>query len=147
MQDWNWQFSLSIEADDLESIIGVIEAVLGGLRNGQTEDEVRLPAAEYSYSMVEWVRPHGADEPDDESGAGEGWLCDCGNFQEDGWHCTNCGAQPPWGCDCSQCDQGEGEDLDFGFDEEDFDDGGFDDYLDRLPDVEPGDEDDSWAES
>jgi hypothetical protein len=32
------------------------------------------------------------------------WLCNCGHYQEDGLHCSNCGAEPPWGCDCSFCD-------------------------------------------
>ena len=32
------------------------------------------------------------------------WLCWCGNFQEDGLHCDLCGNEPPWGCDCSYCD-------------------------------------------
>lgn len=38
-----------------------------------------------------------------------GWLCDCGNWQEDDFHCADCGALPPWGCDCSFCDCPEDE--------------------------------------
>lgn len=30
----------------------------------------------------------------------EGWLCQCGHWEESGFHCSNCGAEPPWGCDC-----------------------------------------------
>ena len=42
------------------------------------------------------------------------WLCTCGHFQPNGWHCGNCGNQPPWGCDCSDCsysDPDEDEDY------------------------------------
>jgi len=33
-----------------------------------------------------------------------GWLCLCGNWQEDEFHCSVCGSEPPWGCDCSDHD-------------------------------------------
>jgi hypothetical protein len=36
----------------------------------------------------------------------ECWLCDCGQYIEDGCHCPHCGAEPPWGCPCDWC-QGE----------------------------------------
>lgn len=32
-----------------------------------------------------------------------GWLCQCGNWQETDFHCSLCGSEPPWGCDCSTC--------------------------------------------
>lgn len=31
------------------------------------------------------------------------WMCGCGHYEESGWHCSVCGAEPPWGCDCSFC--------------------------------------------
>jgi hypothetical protein len=31
------------------------------------------------------------------------WFCHCGHYETGGFHCTECGGQPPWGCDCSQC--------------------------------------------
>lgn len=34
------------------------------------------------------------------------WLCNCGNYIEDGLHCEDCGASPPWGCPCSGCQDG-----------------------------------------
>jgi len=33
------------------------------------------------------------------------WLCVCGHYQEDGLHCDRCGHEPPWGCDCSWCNE------------------------------------------
>lgn len=32
-----------------------------------------------------------------------GWLCNCGNWIDDGLHCGICQAEPPWGCPCSWC--------------------------------------------
>lgn len=32
------------------------------------------------------------------------WLCECGNFETSGFHCSDCGAEPPWGCDCGMHD-------------------------------------------
>ncbi len=47
------------------------------------------------------------------------WLCWCGHFQEDAFHCDRCGAQPPWGCACCEdADDGEGEENDDYFDPE-----------------------------
>lgn len=41
------------------------------------------------------------------------WLCSCGHYEESGLHCTQCGAQPPWGCGCSDCqDQDVSDDPD-----------------------------------
>ena len=31
------------------------------------------------------------------------WLCNCGNYIEDGLHCPLCGHEPPWGCPCDGC--------------------------------------------
>src|SRR5688572_6112823 len=31
------------------------------------------------------------------------WMCGCGHYEESGLHCSVCGAEPPWGCDCSFC--------------------------------------------
>lgn len=33
----------------------------------------------------------------------EGWLCVCGHFEESDLHCSCCGAEPPWRCDCDLC--------------------------------------------
>lgn len=30
----------------------------------------------------------------------EGWMCVCGNWQDSDRHCSMCGCEPPWGCDC-----------------------------------------------
>lgn len=51
-------------------------------------------------------------DPEDDPGAH--WLCDCGNFITDGCcHCTNCGAEAPWGCDCGLQDEDIDYDLEF----------------------------------
>jgi hypothetical protein len=39
----------------------------------------------------------------DAEAAFEGWLCVCGHFEESDLHCSCCGAEPPWGCDCDFC--------------------------------------------
>lgn len=45
------------------------------------------------------------------------WCCSvCGGLIEDGYHCPNCGTEPPWGCPCSDCQDGNGGDEIF-FDE------------------------------
>ena len=31
------------------------------------------------------------------------WICPCGHYEESDFHCSVCGNQPPWGCDCSTC--------------------------------------------
>lgn len=57
--------------------------------------------------------PKGAEDREQEGEEKEdGWLCQCGNYQENGLHCSSCGNQPPWGCDCSQCDEDESEEED-----------------------------------
>ena len=41
-----------------------------------------------------------------------GWLCACGNWEETEGHCRKCGRQPPWGCDCCQCQDEDTEEVD-----------------------------------
>lgn len=41
------------------------------------------------------------------------WLCTCGNYQEDGFHCDVCGNEPPWGCDCSMCNDSDEDDDEY----------------------------------
>lgn len=44
------------------------------------------------------------------------WLCVCGHYEAGGGHCTNCGNDAPWGCDCGEHDEDEYDpDMDFGF--------------------------------
>ena len=28
------------------------------------------------------------------------WICTCGHYEEGGCHCSGCGGEAPWGCDC-----------------------------------------------
>lgn len=35
----------------------------------------------------------------------ESWFCSCGSFNDHYWHCSSCGAEPPWGCDCGNHDE------------------------------------------
>ena len=51
---------------------------------------------------------------DDDYEDSECWLCNCGNYIEDGFHCPICRAEPPWGCPCSDCSESIDED-DFDF--------------------------------
>ena len=55
-----------------------------------------------------------------------GWLCTCGHWQNDDFHCELCGNGPPWGCDCGSCgnaackeDLFDDEEWYFGTDNED----------------------------
>jgi hypothetical protein len=41
----------------------------------------------------------GEYDPDEEYA----WICTCGNYEESAFHCSLCGAEPPWGCDCGAC--------------------------------------------
>lgn len=62
-----------------------------------------------------WYGDFGKYDDDDTS---EHWLCDCGNYIDDGCHCPRCHREPPWGCPCSFCQDGEDEydpDMDFGY--------------------------------
>lgn len=54
----------------------------------------------------------------------QSWMCNCGHWQTDGFHCFKCGAEPPWGCDCSLCqdkawDEEDVSDYDFWVDPQD----------------------------
>lgn len=48
------------------------------------------------------------------------WLCPrCSELVESIFHCPTCKVQPPWGCDCADCQYGddeEDEDEPEGFD-------------------------------
>ena len=59
----------------------------------------------YELFVTGWVADNCLDDWDPDMA----WLCDCGHYQEDGWHCSNCGAEPPWGCDCSDCEDRDRE--------------------------------------
>lgn len=37
----------------------------------------------------------------------EGWLCVCGHYEETDFHCSSCGHEPPWGCNCPFCEKEE----------------------------------------
>lgn len=41
------------------------------------------------------------------------WLCACGHYQEDAFHCDCCGAEPPWGCPCETCQSPDEDDEEF----------------------------------
>lgn len=40
------------------------------------------------------------------------WLCVAGHFHEDGMHCPSTGQEPPWGCPCGHCQDGEDNEPD-----------------------------------
>lgn len=63
---------------------------------------------EYQYTFT-WYRNDdgipvlsGYDPEDD---LATDWLCVCGHFETAGGHCSHCGAEPPWGCDCGMHDE------------------------------------------
>jgi hypothetical protein len=60
-----------------------------------------------------------AQDADDEQ-TENAWLCWCGNYEQSGFHCSSCGTEPPWGCPCSGCQDGD-EEADY--DEWDYDQG------------------------
>ncbi len=45
------------------------------------------------------------------------WMCRCGQYIESEFHCSFCGNEPPWGCDCSFCndpyEDGDGDNYDY----------------------------------
>ena len=47
---------------------------------------------EDGVAIVSGYDPENAPETD--------WLCHCGHYETGGFHCTQCGAEPPWGYDC-----------------------------------------------
>lgn len=74
------------------------------------------------------------------------WLCPrCSALIESIFHCPTCKVQPPWGCDCADCQYGDDDEDDDDFDGYEVEDNP---YLDRnesevLPFGEPLD-DDEW---
>lgn len=44
------------------------------------------------------------------------WLCEAGHLHED-VHCPHTGQEPPWGCPCSGCQEGDQEDWEPGDEE------------------------------
>lgn len=49
-----------------------------------------------------------------------GWMCVCGNWEETDMHCSHCGAEPPWGCDCGEHDEDDDwNDEPFFYDDQD----------------------------
>ena len=44
---------------------------------------------------------------DDDEDFSQAWLCNCGDYIEDGLHCPICGHEPPWDCDCGMHDEEE----------------------------------------
>lgn len=93
----------------------------------------------------------GALNKDDESlckecgYAPDAWLCSCGTYIEKACHCSNCGGQAPWGCDCGLRDDIELRDEDdaFVYDPEEY--GTSDHYYRGLD--KPSGNDEWWLDS
>jgi hypothetical protein len=49
-----------------------------------------------------------ANDMDDDR-ADQRWLCEAGHVHEDGLHCHTTSQEPPWGCPCSGCQEGEAD--------------------------------------
>lgn len=43
------------------------------------------------------------------------WICNCGAYIENAFHCPSCGAEPPWGCPCESCESVDEEDEGMSF--------------------------------
>ena len=52
------------------------------------------------------------ESPEDDTACAEMWLCVAGHCHEDGLHCPSTGQEPPWGCPCGHCQDGDGEEDD-----------------------------------
>ena len=62
-----------------------------------------------------WYEDFGSYDDDDDTS--EHWLCECGNYIENGLHCPQCHCEPSWGCPCSFCQGGEDQyEPDYEFD-------------------------------
>lgn len=68
--------------------------------------EMPCPFCGASFSTQIFQEEELKDDAYDDS---ECFVCPCGNYIEDGYHCENCGAEPPWGCPCSFCQDGDDE--------------------------------------
>jgi len=56
------------------------------------------------------------------------WVCRCGDFHQGNCHCSRCGQEAPWGCDCGFAD----DRYDTRHPEEEYDGGlGSGDWLER----------------
>lgn len=62
-----------------------------------------LPLDHFEQWLVEYAWATGQE--DKIQPEFEGWLCNCGHWEDEPLHCSCCGAEPPWGCDCSFCDE------------------------------------------
>lgn len=79
-----------------------------------------------------------------------GWLCICGHWQDDDFHCSVCGGEPPWGCPCDMCQSAGWDDEFDGYDpnwggygepEYDPDSVGPDDQYEQEREYNPDDDD------
>jgi hypothetical protein len=96
------------------------------------------PYGKNRKAMKRWLRDVRAgrwwdndDLLDDDFDERDAWLSVCGEFITNGLHCPKCRQEPPCGCPCSFCQDGEDEDAgDAFYFDNDFDDDGFDDEED-----------------
>jgi hypothetical protein len=68
--------------------------------------EFEIVKADWLYRWQHRNDALDAEYPEDQI---QEWLCVCGHYQDDGFHCDECGREPPWGCDCSFCQDKERE--------------------------------------
>lgn len=90
--------TLQLTQEQVEDIID--DLALGGFATTMNLFIAALPADMRAALVAKWEKEDAADD-------GPTWLCACGHYEESGSHCSHCGAQPPWGCDCSQCQDAE----------------------------------------
>lgn len=69
--NWDLQFAMTIETDEEQGIVSMLEEVIRRLKNGEVEGKGNYCYGVYEFSIVEWLKSL-PDEPP------EAWMCfDC----------------------------------------------------------------------
>lgn len=94
--------------------------------------QARPAGYDHPFDGVDYEYEDLPDEEDDDEDVV--WLCSCGHMERSEFHCSHCGEEPPWGCDCGACDRWEADDEviffgpavgDYEYEEADDEDDGF----------------------
>jgi hypothetical protein len=55
--NWDLQFAMTIETDEEQGIVSMLEEVIRRLKNGEGEGRGNYCYGVYEFSIVEWIRP------------------------------------------------------------------------------------------
>lgn len=61
-----------------------------GLKMNEPKEQFELFSYDETHNINEWDN-------------GNMWICDCPKLQTELFHCRECKAEPPWGCDGVFC--------------------------------------------